>query len=603
MENITQSIAEFMQTGVLPIALMILRLIIAVMALYVVWRSYTSFKKGLRRREPVVMLANHASKIKFAVLHWENSIGRSKSCDIVLPDTTVSRDHAVLMRREEGWIISDTDSAGGVFVNGKKIDGQRVVGIGDEMRFGRTKLVLAKADSTPEKKRIFRGFSKKAASPFRLMFMATIVILLMAVQLFMGTGEIRFDAFIPFGIVFALGWGLFAFSTLILKRVSFEIETVAYMLSGIGAMTLAGHDMDGVYTQLAAMLIGILIFCVLTWFMANIERVEKYQIYIAGAAIALFLFNVVFGTVSGGAKNWVHIGPLSLQPSELIKIAFIAFGAGSLYRLQTKKNMAMFLVFAGVCLAFLFYMRDFGTALIFFAAFLIIAFMRSGSVRTIALVIAAAVAGVMIILYFRPYVMERFLNWGHIWEDINDTGYQQTRMLTYMASGGLLGVGVGNTGFVGIPAFDSDLVFGLICEENGLLLGLVILFAIALFILYARADVTRSRSTFYSIASCAAAGLLLFQTCLNVFGSADIIPLTGVTLPFISSGGSSVMSCWGLMAFLKASDERTYAAKRMSRKEEKMHMNEEKLRYEREMAMRERERERQRQGRRKAATY
>ncbi|MGN0479316.1 MAG: FtsW/RodA/SpoVE family cell cycle protein, partial [Hominenteromicrobium sp.] len=132
----------------------------------------------------------------------------------------------------------------------------------------------------------------------------------------------------------------------------------------------------------------------------------------------------------------------------------------------------------------------------------------------------------------------------------------------YIASGGFFGLGLGNGCLKYIAAADSDLVFGMLCEEQGLLMGLVVLAAIALFILYARSDVTRSRSTFYAIAACAVAGMLLFQTCLNVFGPTDVLPLTGVTLPFISAGGSSMMSVWGLMAFLKASDERTYGAKR-----------------------------------------
>ncbi len=123
-----------------------------------------------------------------------------------------------------------------------------------------------------------------------------------------------------------------------------------------------------------------------------------------------------------------------------------------------------------------------------------------------------------------------------------------------------MGLGHGYLG--GIFAADSDLVFGLLCEEQGLLLGLIVIMSIAGFTLYARSDVTRSRSTFFSIAACAVAGLLLFQTCLNVFGVTDILPLTGVTLPFISAGGSSMASTWGLMAFLKASDERTYAVRR-----------------------------------------
>ena len=102
----------------------------------------------------------------------------------------------------------------------------------------------------------------------------------------------------------------------------------------------------------------------------------------------------------------------------------------------------------------------------------------------------------------------------------------------------------------------------MICEELGLVLALVVVAAIALFTLYARSDVTRSRSTFYSISACAAAGMMLFQACLNIFGSTDVLPLTGVTLPFISAGGSSMVAVWGLLAFIKASDERTYAAHR-----------------------------------------
>ena len=93
---------------------------------------------------------------------------------------------------------------------------------------------------------------------------------------------------------------------------------------------------------------------------------------------------------------------------------------------------------------------------------------------------------------------------------------------------------------------------------------LLVLLAMVLFIFYARSDVTRSRSTFYSITACAAAGLMLFQTALNVLGPTDILPLTGVTLPFISAGGSSMMAVWGLLSFIKASDERTYAARRRS---------------------------------------
>jgi len=368
---------------------------------------------------------------------------------------------------------------------------------------------------------------------------------------------------LPEAGVLVLGWGLYAYSMGAQHRISFEIETVAYLLSGIGINLLAAADLGTARTQLIAMLMGIIMFCFLIWFMNDMDRVAKFRLPIGIGALCLFVLNLILGTTSFGSRNWIYIGPISLQPSEFIKIAFVFVGTSTLDRLQTKKNITEFLIFTGACIGFLFLMRDLGTALIFFATFLVIAFMRSGSVRTIVLILAAAALGVFLILTFMPYVADRFSSWGHVWEDPYDSGLQQTRVLTFTASGGLFGMGLGR-GYLNGTTFaaDSDLVFGLLCEEQGLLLGLIVIMSIAGFTLYARSDVTRSRSTFFSIAACAVAGLLLFQTCLNVFGVTDILPLTGVTLPFISAGGSSMASTWGLMAFLKASDERTYAVRR-----------------------------------------
>ncbi|NBJ88798.1 FHA domain-containing protein [Acutalibacter sp. 1XD8-36] len=540
-----------------------MRMIVPLLAGYVSLRCYTSFKAGQRRRDPVVMLLDEASGARFPVLYWENSVGRSRSCDICLPVAEVSRDHAVFMRREEGWFVCDTGSKGGVLVNGRRISGPRLVRIGDSMTFGGVTLTLYNTSQLPEKKRRFQAFLRgQSASPFFLMFMATIVHLMMAVQACVTKKGFDPMLLLPELGVLVLGWGLYTYSMFVQHRISFEIETAAYLLSGIGINLLAATNLGAARTQLAAMFIGVVMFCFLIWFMNDMDRVAKYRLPIGIGALCLFVINLILGTTSFGSKNWIYIGPISIQPSEFIKIAFVFVGTSTLDRLQTRKNITEFLVFTGACIGFLFLMRDLGTALIFFATFLIIAFMRSGSVRTIVLILAAAALGVFLILTFMPYVAGRFSAWGHVWDDPYDTGIQQTRVLTYTASGGLFGMGLGRGYLKHIFAADSDLVFGLLCEEQGLLLGLIVIMGIAGFTLYARSDVTRSRSTFFSIGACAVAGLLLFQTCLNVFGVTDILPLTGVTLPFISAGGSSMASTWGLMAFLKASDERTYAVRR-----------------------------------------
>lgn len=567
LETIQALLVRVLNSSLLTTFLLAVRVVTPLIALYVIWRSYTSFKKGQRRKDPVIMLEDAATGTHFPVLYWENSIGRSRSCDIQIPDSSVSRDHAVLMRRDEGWFICDTGSHLGTRVRGHEITEPTLVEVGDKFSMGSTTLILRNATDVPQKKRsIFTGFSKEAASPFKLMLCVTLVQLSMTMQLMLGTGEFRLFPVAPFGVLFLAGWSLYFFSRRILKRVSFEIETVALLLSSIGILLLSGQGLDAVKMQIAAMLMGIVLFCFLVWFLSDLERVMKARLYIAIAALLLFVLNLLIGTEIYGSKNWIIIGPISIQPSELIKLAFIFVGASTLDHLQTKKNITEFIVFAGACLGFLFLMKDFGTALIFFATFLIIAFMRSGSFRTIFLILAAAAFGVFLIVQFLPHVTQRFDGWMHVWEYPDSLGYQQTRTLTYIASGGLFGMGIGNGYLKYIAASDSDLVFGMLCEEQGLFMAFVVLAGLALLILYARSDVTRSRSTFYAIAACAASGMLLFQACLNIFGPTDILPFTGVTLPFISAGGSSILSTWGAMAFLKASDERTYAAKRGGRR-------------------------------------
>ena len=529
----------------------------------VLWRCYVSLRRGRRREDPVVMLEEMSGHTKIPVLYWENSIGRSKSCDIILPDPTASRDHAVLMRRESGWIITDTGSKAGTFVNGKKAAPSLPVLPGDVIAMGSTALMLKRVGSSDIKKRkSFVLSMKKAPSPFLSLLITTLFHVLLALQVCFAGEAFSYEPLLPLAGLVIVAWGTYLYSMKGLNRVSFELETIGFLLSGTGILVLSGADLEDTYMQLLTMVAGVVLFCIMIPFMGNLDRVTKSRPIIAVAAVLLFAINLVFGIASHGSKNWIALGPISIQPSEFIKIAFVFVGASTLDRLQTKKNLGEFILFSGLCIGALFLMKDFGTACIFFVTFLIIAFMRSGSIRTIVLILAAAVFGVFIILQFKPYIADRFAAWRHVWEYMDTSGYQQTRVLTYAASGGLFGVGLGKGYLKNVFASTSDLVFGMLCEELGLLLALASVIAIAGLSLYSRSDVTRSRSTFYSITACAASGMMLFQTCLNVFGSTDVLPLTGVTLPFISAGGSSMIACWGLLAFIKASDERTYAVRR-----------------------------------------
>lgn len=555
-------IMEFLGTT-LTVILFAMRVLIPLLSFVVLWRCFVSLRRGRRREDPVILLEEMTTHAKIPVLYWENSIGRSRSCDIVLPDNTASRDHAVLMRREAGWLITDTNSKAGTFVNGKRAQPTLPVMPGDIIAMGSTAVMLKRANEGDFKKKTpLFGWNRSLPSPGGLMSLVTLIQVFLAAQLCFGGETFTYRPLIPLAALAALEWGMYLYLMRVRHHVSFELETIGFLLSGIGIMLLAGANESAMMMQLATLAGGMILFCIMISFLGDLDRITKWRAAIMIAAIALFAVNVVFGVASNGAKNWISLGPVTIQPSEFIKIAFVFAGASTLDRLQTTQNLTEFLVFSGICIGSLFLMRDFGTASIFFVTFLLISFMRSGSVRTVVLACSAAALGAFMILKFKPYIADRFAVWRHVWEYSDGTGFQQTRVLSYAASGGLFGAGMGQGYLKNVFAGTSDLMFGMICEELGLVLAVVAVLCILMLSVYAKLDATRSRSTFYSIAACSAAGMLLFQAALNIFGATDVLPLTGVTLPFLSAGGSSMVSVWGLLAFIKASDERTYAARR-----------------------------------------
>lgn len=370
--------------------------------------------------------------------------------------------------------------------------------------------------------------------------------------------EVNLKLLAVFAAYIAAEWIYFFIASNFCGQNNFELETIGFLFSGIGLTVCASVYDDYALKQAVSILIGLFVFIFLLIILRRTDIVMNLRMPIAFAAVGLLAVNLLLAEYNNGALNWITIAGFSIQPSELVKLAFIFVGAASLDKLQSTKSLTKYLIFSFGCVGALFLMRDFGTALIFFFTFMIIAFMRSGDVRTIALVCVAAALGAIMIIYFRPTVAARFSTYRHIWEQINEAGMQQTRVLIYSASGGLFGLGIGNGKLKHIFASTTDLVFGMLCEEWGMIVAFLIVLAYVFILLYAIKVARTTRSAFYAIGACAAAGLMLFQTALNIFGVTDILPLTGVTLPFISRGGSSMICSWGLLAFIKAADIRTY---------------------------------------------
>ncbi len=525
------------------------------------------------RREPEIWAwLNMADGSQIPVTHWETVIGRSKSTDVTIDFPTVSRNHAVLTRYDDGsWTISDAGSKAGTLVNDRRIE-ICALKPRDRISIGGVEMQLQPITEKQEQRQAeLRTVAASGWDSVTNLMLLTILQCLMLIGfLLKGNQENYLYIVQGFGGIMACQWILYIFYCMI-RRKSFELETMAFFLCTLGMAALATVKPEETVKQLLAMILGVATFLILGWSLRDLERAKVFRYLASVAGIGFLAVTLVFGTEYYGAKNWLILGSMSLQPSELTKVCFVYAGASTMDRIMSKRNIWLFIVYSVIICALLALMNDFGTALIFFCAFLVIAYLRSGSVGTIGLAITALGFAGVLVLRIAPHALRRFATWRHIWEDPLDKGYQQAQTLMCIASGGLLGLGPEGGKLQRVFAADSDIVFATVSEEWGLLIAVMSVLCIVAFGLFAIRTSRVARSSFYSIGACTAASVLVIQTILNVLGTLDILPFTGVTFPFVSNGGTSMIGAWGLLAFVKAADTRRSAsfAVRMKKREVK----------------------------------
>ena len=513
------------------------------------------------RREPEIWawLCLSSGK-KLPITHWENVIGRHKRCDIVVDFPTVSRNHAVLTRYDDGsWTITDADSKDGVVVNGERVS-ICALHAGDIISIGGVEMSLEPISKQQEKRlNQLRTSGSSGMESITNLLILSIFQALSCMGFLLGNGENAMSILVGYGGIMVVQWVLLLFY-LFLRRPAFEVETVAFLLCSMGMAAICTVKPGETVKQLVALALGVSVFLTVAWSMRDLERAKKMRYVAAVAGVALLVLTLLFGREYYGAKNWLVIGPLSIQPSELAKVCFVYVGASAMDRLMNKRNLIFFIAYTLIICGCLALMNDFGTALIFFFAFLMIAYLRSGSVGTIALAVTALGFAGVIALKLAPHALRRFSVWRHIWDDPLGAGYQQTRALMCLSSGGLFGLGIGQGWMKNVFAADSDVVFATLAEEWGIIVPVMLVLAIVALALFAVRCAAISRSSFYTIGACTAGAILIVQTIFNVLGTVDVLPLTGVTFPFVSNGGSSMICAWGLLAFIKAADTRKSAS-------------------------------------------
>ena len=460
-------------TGVLPWLLWVGRIALSAVAVLLLIRcGRTLLSGGKQESWGFLSLSNGA---RYPLHHWENMIGRARQADIRINFPSVSRSHAALCRDSEGiWRIYPIRT-GGTLLDGTVVERPTALNPGDALSMGGVDIYFF-----PDQKQARRPV-RTAASPGTL-WLLTLFQVLMFLQFLPGlTAGASLPVCIGFGGLVLLSWVFCS-----LRRTgSRGLEVLALLLTTVGFAVTAAYDSHSLYKQLVAVVLGMGIYLLMDRVLQSLPLALKLRWPLVAAASALLAFNVLFGQRIFGAKNWIAIGPITFQPSELVKIVFILAGAATLDRLFAKRNLIFTILFSAYCVGCLALMSDFGTALIFFVAFLCIAFLRTGDLPSIVMITAAAGFAGGIVLRFKPYVLARFAVWRHAWEYAQEEGYQQTRTMSAVASGGLFGAGPEEAWLKYVGAANTDLVFGVVSEEFGLLLALCAAAAVILLGIYA----------------------------------------------------------------------------------------------------------------------
>ena len=336
------------------------------------------------------------------------------------------------------------------------------------------------------------------------------------------------------------------------------------ILVSIGTIMLVRLDAQFGFNQVLWFCIGIVVFLISYLVFRFFKHWDKLLIFYILLSFTLFIATLVFGEARHGSKNWISIGGRTIQPSEFIKIAYAfalacfftmkpkenSFLVGEIYAIP-KKDIAMN-VFVYICLGFLLLQKEWGTAVVFFLTFYVMMILYDTSKKLLLINASFALLGAIGGYFLTDHIKSRVVTWLDPWADASNKGFQITQSLFAITTGGYFGTGLGNGSPHFIPEVHSDFIFSAICEEMGIFIGIAI---IMIYFIYAYRGFKIGLKANNEFLKALTFGLVLsfaFQTFIIVGGVIKMIPLTGITMPFVSYGGSSLVSCFVTTGILTA---------------------------------------------------
>ena len=318
-------------------------------------------------------------------------------------------------------------------------------------------------------------------------------------------------------------------------------------LCALGILVLYDTNPTYAYSQAIYYFIGLIVMVVCIY-IVRLIRSFRFLIWpMMLASLALLALPLLIGKETFGAKNWFYVGGVSVQPSEIVKLVLVI----ALARFMADRRMLPWLMFSVGCLGILMLQKDLGTALLYFFTTIFLFYASTGNLALTGIGLAGGAGAAVAGYHMFAHVKRRVAIWQNPWSDYDNAGYQIIHSLMAIASGGLFGVGLGLGSPKTIPVYHTDFIFSVICEQFGLIFGCCVLLMYVALIWRGAAIAMATRSSFHGLLAMGITTLLGLQTFVIIGGVVKLIPLTGVTMPFVSYGGTSLVSSLCLVGLLQ----------------------------------------------------
>lgn len=419
-----------------------------------------------------------------------------------------------------------------------------------------------------------RGGNRRNMEMLLLCLAAVPVILLYALYVVNGSVALSLGTLaVPVGLFVAFAVAHVAVRILAPDADPVILPTV-FLLSGVGIAFVTRLAPDLAANQVMWLFISVAAMVATLFFVRNLDRLADYKYTLGLVGVILLVLPMIIGTEKNGSKLWLAFGGLSFQPGELAKILIVLFLAFYLasnrealsvtahrvgpFRIPRFRMLLPLFIMWGISLLIVIFERDLGSALLFFMYFVVMLYVATGRWSYVFIAIGLLIVGFFLCYNLFSHVKVRVNIWLDPWSDPQNSGYQIVQSLYSIADGDLVGSGIGKGLPTLIPFVESDFLFSAIAEETGLLGASAIIILYMLFCVRGFATAARAKSDSSAFAAVGLTTVIGFQAFLIIAGVTKLLPLTGVTLPFMSQGGSSLLSSFIIVGLLlRAGDEGT----------------------------------------------